>query len=71
MSDMTTIKVPKAIRDRLQQVAVSSGVTLAQAIDQLLDKNGARPKPTVGGYRSDRPLSAEEIDRELGMSFGA
>jgi hypothetical protein len=71
MSDMTTIKVPKVVRDRLQQVAKSNGVTLAQAIDRLLDKAGTRPKPTVGGYRSDRPLSADEIDRELGAGFGA
>ncbi|WP_225731686.1 hypothetical protein [Nocardia sp. JCM 34519.1] len=68
---MTTIKVPKTVRDRLQRVAVSNGVTLAQAIDQLLDRADARPKPTIGGYRSDRPLSAEEIDRELGRGFGA
>ncbi|MET9487906.1 MULTISPECIES: hypothetical protein [unclassified Nocardia] len=71
MSDMTTIKVPKAVRDRLLEVAASNGLTLGQALDHLLGKVGARPKPTVGGYRSQRPLSAEEIDRELGQGFGA
>jgi hypothetical protein len=68
---MTTIKVPKTVRDRLQRVAASQGVTLAQAIDQLLDSTSARPKPTMGGYRSGRPLSAEEIDHELGKGFEA
>ncbi|WP_405132807.1 hypothetical protein [Nocardia sp. NBC_01388] len=68
---MTTIKVPKAVRDRLLEVATSNGLTLGQALDHLLGKVGARPKPTVGGYRSRRPLSAEEIDRELGQGFGA
>jgi hypothetical protein len=71
MSDMTTIKVPKALRDRLQRVAESKGLTLAQAIDQLIEKAGSRPKPTVGGYRSGRPLSADEIDEELAKGFGA
>ncbi|WP_067667533.1 hypothetical protein [Nocardia miyunensis] len=71
MSDLTTIKVPKVVRDRLQRVAASKGVTLAQALDQLLDTAAAQPKPTIGGYRSDRPLSAEEIDRQLGQGFGA
>ncbi|RJO77601.1 hypothetical protein D5S18_07620 [Nocardia panacis] len=68
---MTTIKVPKAVRDRLQRVAVSNGLTLAQALEKLLGRAEARPKPTVGGYRSDRALSAEEIDHELGRGFGA
>lgn len=71
MSDVTTIKVPKTVRDRLMQVATSKGVTLAQAIDGLLDESGQRPKPTIGGYRSNQPLSAEQIDRELGKGFGA
>ncbi|WP_025351618.1 hypothetical protein [Nocardia nova] len=70
MSDLTTIKVSKVIRDRLQRVAASKGVTLAQAIDQLLDTAASQPKPTIGGYRSDRPLSAEEIDQRLGQGFG-
>ncbi|MBO0855114.1 MAG: hypothetical protein J2P18_15280 [Nocardia sp.] len=71
MPDLTTIKVPKVVRDRLQRVAASKGLTLAQAIDQLLDTAAARPKPTIGGYRSNRPLSAEEIDQELSTGFGA
>jgi prevent-host-death family protein len=29
-----------------------------------------RPRPRVGGYRSERPLSAEEIDAELAGGFG-
>lgn len=30
-----------------------------------------RPRPRVGGYRSDRPLTAEEIDAELARGFGS
>lgn len=29
-----------------------------------------RPKPRIGGYRSGKPLSAEEIDMELKRGFG-
>ncbi len=39
--------------------------------DTLIDAAGARPKPKAGGYRSDKPLSGGEIDRELGTGFGA
>jgi prevent-host-death family protein len=30
----------------------------------------ARPRPRVGGYRSDRPLTADEIDAALTEGFG-
>lgn len=68
---MTTIKVPKATRDRLHRLAASDGLTLAQEIEKLIENRAPRPKPTVGGYRSDRPLTAEEIDDELSRGFGA
>ncbi|MFC9967943.1 hypothetical protein ACFVH4_27250 [Nocardia ignorata] len=71
MSEVTTIKVPKTVRDRLQEVAAARGLTMAQAIDKLIDAAGTRPKPTIGGYRSNNPLSAEQIDKELGAGFGA
>lgn len=29
-----------------------------------------RPRPSVGGFRSERPLTAEEIDTELAAGFG-
>lgn len=29
-----------------------------------------RPRPKVGGYRSQNPLTAEEIDAELAEGFG-
>lgn len=29
-----------------------------------------RRRPRVGGYRSERPLTAEEIDAELAQGFG-
>jgi hypothetical protein len=67
----TTIKVPKATRDRLHRLAAADGVTLAQEIDKLVSGRSPRPRPTTGGFRSDRPLSAEEIDEQLADGFGA
>ncbi|RDI66124.1 hypothetical protein [Nocardia pseudobrasiliensis] len=66
----TTIKVPKATRDRLHRLAAAHGLTLAQQIDKLMDEQAPRPKPTIGGYRSEHPLSAEEIDDQLAGGFG-
>jgi precorrin-6A/cobalt-precorrin-6A reductase len=67
---MTTIKVPKATRDRLHRLAAADGVTLAQEIDKLVKERSPRPRPSTGGFRSDRPLSAEEIDEHLAVGFG-
>jgi len=67
---VTTIKVPKTTRDRLHRLAASDGLTLAQEIDRLIDRHAPRPKPSVGGFRSGRGLSAEEIDAELTRGFG-
>jgi hypothetical protein len=67
---MTTIKVPKATRDRLHRLAAADGVTLAQEIDKLIQAHAPRPRPVTGGFRSSRPLSAEEIDAELAQGFG-
>jgi hypothetical protein len=68
---MTTIKVPKATRDRLHRLAAADGVTLAQEIDKLVSERAPRLRPTTGGFRSDRPLSAEEIDEMLVSGLGA
>ena len=67
---VTTIKVPKATRDRLYRLAAADALTLAQEIDRLIDRHTPRPKPSVGGFRSSRALSAEEIDAELARGFG-
>lgn len=67
---MTTIKVPKVTRDRLHRLAVADGVTLAQEIDKLIGERAPRPRPTTGGFRSSRPLTAGEIDRQLASAFG-
>jgi hypothetical protein len=67
---VATIKVPKATRDRLYRLAGADGITLAQEIDRLIDQHAPRPKPSVGGFRSSRPLSAEEIDAALARGFG-
>lgn len=67
---MTTIKVPKGTRDRLHHLAAAEGLTLAQAIEKLLDRNAPRPVPTIGGFRGGAPLSAEEIDDALANGFG-
>ena len=67
---MTTIKVPKATRDRLHRLAAADGVTLAQEIDKLVSERAPRPRPATGGFRSSRPLTAEEIDGQLAAGFG-
>lgn len=66
----TTIKVPKATRDRLHRLAAADGITLAQEIEKLISQHAPHPKPTIGGFRSERPLTAEEIDAELASGFG-
>jgi hypothetical protein len=68
---VTTIKVPKATRDRLHRLAQAEGITLAQAIEKLMEQVAPRPRPTIGGFRSEAPLSAEAIDAELATGFGA
>jgi hypothetical protein len=67
---MTTIKVPKATRDRLHRLAAADGVTLAQEIDKLVRERAPRCRPATGGFRSTRPLTAEEIDDQLTAGFG-
>jgi hypothetical protein len=67
---MTTIKVPKTTRDRLHRLAAADGVTLAQEIDKLISERAPRLRPATGGFRSDRPLTAEEIDEQLASGFG-
>jgi len=66
----TTIKVPKRTRDRLHRLAQAEGLTLAQAIDKLIDEAAPRPRPSIGGFRSGQPLDAEAIDAELASGFG-
>lgn len=34
------------------------------------DDRPQRPRPKVGGYRSTKPLTAEQIDVELAQGFG-
>ncbi|MDR2985981.1 MAG: hypothetical protein LBV34_14190 [Nocardiopsaceae bacterium] len=67
----TTIKVPKATRDRLHRLAAADGVTLAQEIEKLIRERALRPRPSTGGFRSSRPLTAEEIDQQLAKGFGS
>jgi hypothetical protein len=67
---MTTIKVSKATRDRLHQLASADGLTLAQEIEKLIDERTPRPRPTIGGFQSSGPLSAEEIDARLAAGLG-
>lgn len=62
---MTTIRVSQRTHDRLRRLADSDGLTLAQEIEKLLDRNSPRPKPTIGGFRSGNPLSSEEINEAL------
>ena len=71
MSETTAHDLPHAMYERLRRFAVSRGLAPALALEHLLDQAGACPQPTVGGHRSNGALTAEEIDRALGVSFGA
>jgi hypothetical protein len=66
----TTIKVPKTTRDRLHRLAAEDGLTLAQEIEKLMDDQRRRPKLSVGGFRSERPWTAEELDEDLRRGLG-
>src|ERR1044071_1667517 len=68
--DMTTVKMPKPLRDRIQREAAARHLTLAQEIARVYDERAPRPRPHSGGFRSSGPLSAEEIDNELAGGFG-
>ena len=68
---MTTIKVPKELRNRLRALADDDGLTLAGEIEKLMQGRPQRPKPTIGGFRSGRPMTAEEIDEALAAGLGA
>lgn len=66
----TTIKVPKRTRDRLRSVAAAEGLTMAQAVDKLIDEHHPRPRPRTGGFRSDRPITQEYLDELMADGFG-
>ncbi len=65
----TTIKISKDLRDRLRAMADHDGLTLGAEIEKLMDNRPSRPKPTIGGFRSGGPLTAEEIDAALAAGF--
>lgn len=67
---VTTIKVPIALRNRLHRLAASDGLTLAQEIEKLIEGRAPRVRPTVGGFRSNQPMTAEQIDAALSDGFG-
>lgn len=67
---MTTIKVPKVLRDRLHELALEDGLTLAQEIERLMERATVPRKPTIGGFRSGKPWSAVDADEELLKGFG-
>lgn len=46
------------------------GRVIAVIMPAGADAAPRRPRPKVGGYRSKRPLTAEEIDAELARGFG-
>jgi prevent-host-death family protein len=46
------------------------GRVIAVITPATLGDQPRRPRPKVGGYRSKRPLTAEEIDAELTRGFG-
>jgi hypothetical protein len=54
----------------MRRLAAADGVTLAQEIDKLVREHAPRPRPVTGGFRSTKPLTAEEIDQQLIGGFG-
>lgn len=53
-----------------QSLAITEhGRTIAVIRPAVLDDQPRRPRPKVGGYRSEKPLTAEEIDAELARGF--
>ena len=56
--------------ERAPVTAFAPASQAARAYRALWSELQARPRPTTGGFRSTRPLSAEEIDDELARGFG-
>jgi len=78
---MTTVGVRDLSHHTSRYLAqVKAGRTLAitehgRVIAVLSPAGGSEPmrraRPRIGGYRSAKPLSAEEIDAELAAGFGS
>jgi prevent-host-death family protein len=47
------------------------GRTIAVLSPAREEDQPRRPRPKIGGYRSAKPLTAEEIDAELARGLGA
>jgi hypothetical protein len=65
---MTTARItlPNATHERLQRLAAEDGLMPAQEIDKLIGRYGRRPKPSIGGFRSGRSWTAEDLARGFG-----
>jgi prevent-host-death family protein len=46
------------------------GRVIAVITPAIRSSQPRRPRPKVGGYRSRKPFTAEEIDAELAQGFG-
>ena len=49
MSDVTTIKVPRALRDRVSKAASQRGVSAASLVDELLNRYEREQRLTAVG----------------------
>jgi prevent-host-death family protein len=56
---------------RGQTLEVTDRGRVIALISPVTSDEPHRRRPRVGGYRSDRSLTAEEIDAELASGFGA
>lgn len=58
MADVTTIKVPRALRERISQDASRRGVTAASLISELLDRYEREQRlDAVGAAYAEHPQS--------------
>lgn len=53
-----------------QSLEVTEHGRVIAVITPAVPADRPRPRPKVGNYRSQRPLTAEEIDAELARGFG-
>jgi prevent-host-death family protein len=53
-----------------QSLEVTERGRVIAVISPVVSERPERPRPKVGGYRSERPLTADEIDAKLAQGFG-
>lgn len=72
MPDVTTIKVPRALRDRIAAGAASEGVTAAAFLTELLARHDRDDRLAAVGraYRAERDADYERLTEEWDEADG-